>query len=296
VIPGDLDSTVYSVWRNGHPNYSYRYINISDTDSCPYLSEFNEGDSCILELQYNNKIYSVQTDVKLESDGIRKYLYFNYPTYGHMVRVGDGTCSGGSSGQRNWVPVISSGWSILISESSSVFRSAIWSIISIKRATTITENTNLYAVATPITYNIVYNQYVGSSWEEISLEPATYSTGTPPTLPTPTRTGYVFDNWYTSSDLTTLTTITENTFGNQSLYAKFIPNVYDITYFDGESQVLGLIDTYTYGVGLTLPTYTKDGYTFNGWYDNALFVGDPITSIGASEVDDKIFYAKTTLI
>ena len=44
------------------------------------------------------------------------------------------------------------------------------------------------------------------------------------------------------------------------------------------------------GQSYNLPNPTKEGYLFLGWYDNASFSGDPITSITASK--DMTFYAK----
>lgn len=69
-----------------------------------------------------------------------------------------------------------------------------------------------------------------------------------------------------------------------------------ITYMDGESEITGLTPTkYAETVGATLPAeVTKEGYTFNGWYDNAELTGDAITSIGTSATGNKTFYAKFT--
>ncbi len=43
---------------------------------------------------------------------------------------------------------------------------------------------------------------------------------------------------------------------------------------------------------ITLPTITKPSYTFEGWYDNAAFTGNKITSIPAGSTGNKEFYAK----
>ena len=44
--------------------------------------------------------------------------------------------------------------------------------------------------------------------------------------------------------------------------------------------------------GQTLPSATKDYYTFNGWYDNALFTGDTITT--QASTSNLTYYAKYT--
>ena len=54
--------------------------------------------------------------------------------------------------------------------------------------------------------------------------------------------------------------------------------------------------SYTYGVGATLPTPTRSGYTFAGWYTNAGFTGSPVTAISATDTGDKAFFAKWTAV
>jgi len=55
--------------------------------------------------------------------------------------------------------------------------------------------------------------------------------------------------------------------------------------------------SYTSGKSTMLPTanmVTRKGYTFNGWYDNKYYAGNPITSIGQSNKGDVDLYAKWT--
>ena len=46
---------------------------------------------------------------------------------------------------------------------------------------------------------------------------------------------------------------------------------------------------------ITLPTLTKTGYNFEGWYDNATFTGSEITSIPKNSTGNKTLYAKWSL-
>lgn len=46
---------------------------------------------------------------------------------------------------------------------------------------------------------------------------------------------------------------------------------------------------------ISLPTLTKTGYDFDGWYDNASFTGSEITSIPKNSTGNKTLYAKWTL-
>ncbi len=52
--------------------------------------------------------------------------------------------------------------------------------------------------------------------------------------------------------------------------------------------------SYVYGVGLALPTPTRAGYAFGGWYDNANLTGSAVTAISDTETGDKAFWAKWT--
>lgn len=96
-------------------------------------------------------------------------------------------------------------------------------------------------------------------------------------LPTPTRTGYRFDGWYT--DQTGDTKVTETTTVGANpptkLYAHWIANKY-LVVFDANGgkintasgQVSTKNDTVTYGSKYnSLPDASrKGGYTFDGWY------------------------------
>ena len=58
------------------------------------------------------------------------------------------------------------------------------------------------------------------------------------------------------------------------------------------------VTEYTYGTGATLPTaddITREGYTFEGWYEDNSFSGSPVTEIGKTDTGKKEFYAKWTL-
>ena len=50
--------------------------------------------------------------------------------------------------------------------------------------------------------------------------------------------------------------------------------------------------SYLFGVGLTLPTPTKDNFVFEGWFEDSAFTGSAVTQIGAADSGDKVFYAK----
>jgi uncharacterized repeat protein (TIGR02543 family) len=88
-------------------------------------------------------------------------------------------------------------------------------------------------------------------------------------LPTPTRTGYTFDGWYTKATggtkVTDSTTITANS--SHALYAYWTPNTYTVTFNPNGGSVSTTSKTVTYGSTYgTLPMPTREGYVFAGWY------------------------------
>ena len=96
-------------------------------------------------------------------------------------------------------------------------------------------------------------------------------------LPTaPEKEGYVFTGWYTDEACTnkyTGTTVTADT----ALYAGYEKKTFTITFDnDGATETT----TVEYGNTVTLPTKTKTGYNFLGWYlpDGTKYDGQAVTS------------------
>ena len=90
------------------------------------------------------------------------------------------------------------------------------------------------------------------------------------TLGAATKTGYTFDGWYRSADLSgdAVTTIGGGQTGDVELWAKWTANRYAIA-FDGNGATGGtmyneLFD-YDEAKALTACTYTRTGYHFTGW-------------------------------
>ena len=164
--------------------------------------------------------------------------------------------------------------------------------------TTVTETTahTLHAHWTVNTYTVTYNKNSGTITNESKYTSYTYGTGL--TLPTPTRTGYTFGGWYTSSALTgtAATSISSTTTGNKTYYAKWTANTYTITYNKNSGTITNesKYTSYTYGTGLTLPTPTRTGYTFGGWYTSSALTGTAATSISSTTTGNKTYYAKWT--
>ena len=159
-----------------------------------------------------------------------------------------------------------------------------------------TEDRTLYAKWTPTIYSITYNLDGGTN---DGSNPATYTIETATiTLEEATRTGYTFSGWFDNAEFsgTAITEITLGSTGNTSLWAKWTPIEYDITYeLDGGTNNASNPATYTIETAtITFEVPTKDGYTFVGWFTNAEFSGTAVTEITLGSTEDRTLYAKWT--
>jgi uncharacterized repeat protein (TIGR02543 family) len=107
-------------------------------------------------------------------------------------------------------------------------------------------------------------------------------------LPTPTRTGYTFNGWYTAE--TGGSQVTENTvfYEDATIYARWTLNTYTVTFNANSGTVSPTSGTTGEGWTLaSLPTPTRTGYTFGGWYTAAT---------GGTEVTESRVYSENTTI
>jgi uncharacterized repeat protein (TIGR02543 family) len=106
----------------------------------------------------------------------------------------------------------------------------------------------------------------------------------------PTRVGYTFSGWYSDLSLTTPFTLTNMPANNLSIYAKWNVNQYTISFDSvGGSAVTAI--TQNYGTSVNAPAEpTKAGYTFAGWYLDALYENEyEFDTMGAANIT---LYAK----
>ena len=124
------------------------------------------------------------------------------------------------------------------------------------------------------------------------------------TLPTPTRTGYTFNNWWTSPSggSRVYTTTKMNSTSGATIYAHWIPNIYKIT-LDKQSGSGGTNEIYLkYNTAwcsnssgtstitsITKPTRT--GYTFGGYYTDKNGTGTQIINASGSITGSKTYIA-----
>lgn len=116
------------------------------------------------------------------------------------------------------------------------------------------------------TYSITYDLNDGTN---APGNPSRYTYGTAVTLAAPTRTGYTFGGWFENADCTgdKVTEIPVGATEAKTFYAKWTANEYTVTFDANEGTVTPASKTVTYdGTYGELPTPTRSGYKFLGWF------------------------------
>lgn len=115
------------------------------------------------------------------------------------------------------------------------------------------------------------------------------------TLLSPTRPGYVFNGWSTSPSASNGITGTYTPTSDITLYATWTNNTYTATFdANGGSAASPNKITKEYNSELgTLPTTTRTGYTFNGWYTAK--DGGTLISSTTKLTDHITYYAHWTI-
>ena len=137
---------------------------------------------------------------------------------------------------------------------------------------TISSNTTLYAVWQIITYTVSYNANGGSGAP--SAQTKTYGVDLTLSSTKPSRTGYTFLGWSTSSTATSATYASGGKYtanADATLYAVWQKITYTVSYNANGGSGAPSAQTKTYGVDLTLSSTipTRSGYDFLGWATSA---------------------------
>ena len=159
----------------------------------------------------------------------------------------------------------------------------------------------LYAGWSGNTYTVTFNANGGNG----TMANQSFTYGTPQKLTANAFSclGKTFAGWNTTADGTGTTytdgqqisNLTADLNGVVTLYAQWTANSYQVTLnTNGGTIADGKgVTSYTYGVGATLPTeITRSNYSFQGWYEDAGFTGEPVTEITGTDTGDKTYYAK----
>ncbi len=153
-------------------------------------------------------------------------------------------------------------------------------------------NKTFYAKWTPTSYKITYQLNGGKN----ASNPSSYTIATSTiTLKNPTRSGYSFGGWYSDSGYKTkVTQIAKGSSGNKTLYAKWTPISYKITYQLNGGKNASNPSSYTIATStITLKNPTRSGYSFGGWYSDSGYK-TKVTQIAKGSIGNKTLYAKWT--
>ena len=137
----------------------------------------------------------------------------------------------------------------------------------IEESMKVTGNVTLYAHWKQIKYTVTFHPNGGS----VQTKSRVVGSGeTLSTFPTPTRSGYTFEGWYTQASGGSKVEESMKVTGNVTLYAHWKQIKYTVTFHPNggsvqtKSKVVGGGETLS-----TFPTPTRSGYTFEGWYTQA---------------------------
>jgi len=160
-------------------------------------------------------------------------------------------------------------------------------------STTINNDMTVWARWSLINYNITYIH----NNENNDTTRATFTIASPTIiLPTPTKIGYFFDGWFNNANLqgTVFTTIPTGSINDRTFWARWL-TAFTITFDARGGAVEPTFGTTGPGGILTagIPTPTKNGYTFNGWFTDSI-AGTQVTTNTAFSSDTTIF-ARWTL-
>ena len=127
----------------------------------------------------------------------------------------------------------------------------------------ISDDHTLYAHWSPNTYTVLFNGNTGTPTKDSKSVTFDSTYGD---LPTATKTGYTFTNWYTESTggqkIESATTVTVA--NDHTLYAHWIINNYIVTFMNDSSVLVNT--SLEYDAVISYPQNpTKPGYTFKDW-------------------------------
>ena len=155
-----------------------------------------------------------------------------------------------------------------------------------------TGDKTFYAKWKKETYTITYKLDGGKNSKS---NPKSYQVTTKTfKLKTPTKKGYDFKGWYSDKAFTKkVSSIKQGSAGKVTLYAKWTPVTYKITYkLNGGNNSNRNPKSYTVESSkITLKSPTRSGYKFVGWYSNKSLT-KKVTKISKGSTGNVTLYAK----
>lgn len=152
-----------------------------------------------------------------------------------------------------------------------------------------------FAKWTPVVYRITFETNGGTDQTELTynIESETFQ------LPMKTkRIGYSFAGWYKDGGLTQTygTSVVKGTYGDFTLYAKWILTKYKIEYdcYHGTNPADAPMK-FTIEDNVILPVPQRDNFTFVGWHLDELLKDEVQTAIPVGTTGDRKFFAEWTM-
>jgi uncharacterized repeat protein (TIGR02543 family) len=155
-----------------------------------------------------------------------------------------------------------------------------------------TSDATLYAKWAASSFTLTYS-YNGATGGNGSASASFTTGGSAISLPTPTKTGYTFAGWFAEPGFTTQVSGPQSPSADATLYAKWAASSFTLTYsYNGATGGNGSASASftTGGAAISLPTPTKTGYTFAGWFAEPGFTTQ--VSGPQSPTSDATLYAK----
>jgi uncharacterized repeat protein (TIGR02543 family) len=145
----------------------------------------------------------------------------------------------------------------------------------------------------PARYTITFDSHGGTAVAAVTAD-----AGTAVTQPAdPARNGYTFTGWYSAAAGGTLYAWPHTLTGSVTTHAQWTAVTYTIAYLlnDGPNNTANPAAYTIESPGITLAAPTRADYSFGGWYADADFSGNAVTSIPAGSTGDRTFHAKWTV-
>jgi|GEM_PF-6967378 len=101
----------------------------------------------------------------------------------------------------------------------------------------------------------------------------------------PTKQDYDFDGWYLDALLTLAVTFPYTLTDDVTMYAKWTPKSYSLTYHlnDGVNDPLNPASYTVEDTPVVLLEPTKEGFSFGGWFESSEFAGNSVSRISTGE-------------
>ena len=155
----------------------------------------------------------------------------------------------------------------------------------------------LYAKWTPDSYTVTYDYNGADGGNDTASETYTVGTGAIQPPSSPTKAGFTFGGWFEDPDFRAKAGRVYQPSADITLYAKWQPATFTVSFEYNDATGGNAASTATYedgGVPITLPTPTRTGYTFSGWFATSTMTGALIGLGGAPYIisSDRTLYAK----